>query len=249
MGARVARRARPRARGAGRPDSRRRSTSTRRRSPAPRRRCSPRPRRRASPRSATPPASRTSSSCASSCAAMGVGDRRASGSHTIRVEGVATAAAARTHDALRRLHRGGQLGGGRRDHRRRRSRSAARGRVDIEVVAVGARARWACSACRTTTCFRVEPSKLVGAGRITTGLWPGFPSDLVSLVTVLATQAEGAHAGARLDVRAAAVRARADERHGRRPVPLRSAPHHRHRADAAARARRSTAATSGRAWR
>ena len=29
------------------------------------------------------------------------------------------------------------------------------------------------------------------AGRITTGLWPGFPSDLVSLVTVLATQAEG----------------------------------------------------------
>jgi UDP-N-acetylglucosamine 1-carboxyvinyltransferase len=26
---------------------------------------------------------------------------------------------------------------------------------------------------------------------LTTGLWPGFPSDLVSLVTVLATQAEG----------------------------------------------------------
>jgi UDP-N-acetylglucosamine 1-carboxyvinyltransferase len=40
--------------------------------------------------------------------------------------------------------------------------------------------------------FRVEATKLVGAGRITTGLWPGFPSDLVSLVTVLATQAEGA---------------------------------------------------------
>src|SRR5262249_17298287 len=39
--------------------------------------------------------------------------------------------------------------------------------------------------------FRVEPSKLTAAGRITTGLWPGFPSDLVSLVTVLATQAEG----------------------------------------------------------
>lgn len=37
----------------------------------------------------------------------------------------------------------------------------------------------------------VEPSRLVGAGRITTGLWPGFPSDLVSLVTVLATQAQG----------------------------------------------------------
>ena len=32
---------------------------------------------------------------------------------------------------------------------------------------------------------------LRAAGRITTSLWPGFPSDLVSLVTVLATQAEG----------------------------------------------------------
>lgn len=39
--------------------------------------------------------------------------------------------------------------------------------------------------------LRVEPSRLKAAGRITTGLWPGFPSDLVSLVTVLATQAEG----------------------------------------------------------
>src|SRR5690349_8995851 len=39
--------------------------------------------------------------------------------------------------------------------------------------------------------FRVEPSQPHAAGRITTGLWPGFPSDLVSLVTVLATQADG----------------------------------------------------------
>jgi UDP-N-acetylglucosamine 1-carboxyvinyltransferase len=39
--------------------------------------------------------------------------------------------------------------------------------------------------------LRVERSTLCGAGRITTGLWPGFPSDLVSLVTVLATQADG----------------------------------------------------------
>ncbi len=39
--------------------------------------------------------------------------------------------------------------------------------------------------------LQVEPSQLVGAGRITTGLWPSFPSDLVSLVTVLATQAQG----------------------------------------------------------
>jgi UDP-N-acetylglucosamine 1-carboxyvinyltransferase len=39
--------------------------------------------------------------------------------------------------------------------------------------------------------FRVEQSAPRAAGRITTSLWPGFPSDLVSLVTVLATQAEG----------------------------------------------------------
>ena len=39
--------------------------------------------------------------------------------------------------------------------------------------------------------FTVEPSPLVATRRITTGLWPGFPSDMVSLVTVLATQADG----------------------------------------------------------
>ena len=39
--------------------------------------------------------------------------------------------------------------------------------------------------------FRVEKSTPMAAGRITTGLWPAFPSDLISLVTVLATQAEG----------------------------------------------------------
>jgi len=39
--------------------------------------------------------------------------------------------------------------------------------------------------------FVVRPSRLVCARRITTGLWPGFPSDIVSLVTVLATQASG----------------------------------------------------------
>lgn len=40
-------------------------------------------------------------------------------------------------------------------------------------------------------CLRVRPSRLTGGGRVTTGLWPGFPSDLVSLITVLATQAAG----------------------------------------------------------
>src|SRR5581483_2498162 len=39
--------------------------------------------------------------------------------------------------------------------------------------------------------FAVQPSTLKAVRRITTGLWPGFPSDIVSLATVLATQADG----------------------------------------------------------
>ena len=39
--------------------------------------------------------------------------------------------------------------------------------------------------------FTVEQSQPLAAGRLTTSLWPGFPSDLVSLVTVLASQADG----------------------------------------------------------
>ena len=56
-------------------------------------------------------------------------------------------------------------------------------------------------------------------------------------------------ARARLDVRAAPVRARAAERDARRSLPLRPAPDHRHRPDASSRGGRSTAATSGPAWR
>jgi len=41
------------------------------------------------------------------------------------------------------------------------------------------------------TSFRIGKSKPKAAGRITTNVWPGFPSDMVSLLTVLATQAEG----------------------------------------------------------
>ena len=37
----------------------------------------------------------------------------------------------------------------------------------------------------------VRPSRLVAVRSIMSGLWPGFPSDLISLVTVLATQAQG----------------------------------------------------------
>jgi len=40
-------------------------------------------------------------------------------------------------------------------------------------------------------CLTVQPSRCRAIGRLVTGLWPGFPSDMVSLVTVLATQAEG----------------------------------------------------------
>jgi UDP-N-acetylglucosamine 1-carboxyvinyltransferase len=40
--------------------------------------------------------------------------------------------------------------------------------------------------------FTVEASpRLNSVRRLTTGLWPGFPSDMVSLITVLATQADG----------------------------------------------------------
>jgi UDP-N-acetylglucosamine 1-carboxyvinyltransferase len=61
---------------------------------------------------------------------------------------------------------------------------------DLEVVAaplkkMGLKCSW------DDDRFVVEPSALTAARRITTGLWPGFPSDMVSLVTVLATQAEG----------------------------------------------------------
>ena len=38
---------------------------------------------------------------------------------------------------------------------------------------------------------RVTPGRCVAIGRLVTGLWPAFPSDMVSLFTVLATQAHG----------------------------------------------------------
>jgi UDP-N-acetylglucosamine 1-carboxyvinyltransferase len=61
---------------------------------------------------------------------------------------------------------------------------------DVEVVAsVLSRMQVRCTFDDVR--LRVEASEPVGAGRITTALWPGFPSDLVSLITVLATQARG----------------------------------------------------------
>ena len=61
---------------------------------------------------------------------------------------------------------------------------------DIEVVAAVLR-RMQVECGMRDGVFHVKPSRPQAVKRITTGLWPGFPSDLVSLVTVLATQAEG----------------------------------------------------------
>ena len=61
---------------------------------------------------------------------------------------------------------------------------------DIEVVAsVLKRMNIQCGMRQGV--FEVKPSRPRAVRRITTGLWPAFPSDLISLVTVLATQSEG----------------------------------------------------------
>jgi UDP-N-acetylglucosamine 1-carboxyvinyltransferase len=61
---------------------------------------------------------------------------------------------------------------------------------DIEVVAALLK-RMNVQCSMRDGVFEVKPSRPRAVRRITTGLWPGFPSDLVSLVTVLATQSEG----------------------------------------------------------
>jgi UDP-N-acetylglucosamine 1-carboxyvinyltransferase len=120
--------------------------------------------------------------------AMGAGIS-GDGSHTIRVEGIA-----RLKGATKTLYGDyieagswavvGAITGGHIDVGGTRP-------VDMEVVA-SVLTKMGVKCVQDDDVFRVEVKKLVGAGRITTGLWPGFPSDLVSLVTVLATQAEGA---------------------------------------------------------
>jgi len=119
---------------------------------------------------------------------MGVGIT-GEGSHTIRVEGVPRRSGAKKELYGDYIEAGswavvGAITGG---------HIAVGGTrpVDMEVVAATLnKMRAKCT--QDGAVFSVEASKLVGAGRITTGLWPGFPSDLVSLVTVLATQADGA---------------------------------------------------------
>jgi UDP-N-acetylglucosamine 1-carboxyvinyltransferase len=119
---------------------------------------------------------------------MGVGVS-GEGSHTIRIEGIAKPRGATKALYGDYIEAGswavvGAITGGHID-------VAGTRPVDMEVVAsVLTKMRVKC--VQDGDVFRVEASKLVGAGRITTGLWPGFPSDLVSLVTVLATQADGA---------------------------------------------------------
>src|SRR6186997_1610756 len=63
--------------------------------------------------------------------------------------------------------------------------------IDLEVIAAPLK-RMNLDCTYDNDRLVVRPSSLRAVRRITTGLWPGFPSDLVSLVTVLATQAEGA---------------------------------------------------------
>jgi UDP-N-acetylglucosamine 1-carboxyvinyltransferase len=67
--------------------------------------------------------------------------------------------------------------------------AGARG-SDMEVVAAPLR-RMGLRCVTEDDRFIVEHAPLTAVRRITTGLWPGFPSDMISLVTVLATQADG----------------------------------------------------------
>ncbi|HUU33787.1 MAG TPA: hypothetical protein VMW48_06960, partial [Vicinamibacterales bacterium] len=119
---------------------------------------------------------------------MGVGITGA-GSHTIRVEGGTRLGAASKALYGDYIEAGswavvGAITGGEVEVRGARA-------IDMEVVT--ATLRKLSVRCRQEgDVLTIEPSRLIGAGRLTTGLWPGFPSDLVSLVTVLATQAEGA---------------------------------------------------------
>ena len=68
--------------------------------------------------------------------------------------------------------------------------SGARGE-DMEPIAAVLRAMGASCTFEDDRFATARSPALRAVRRITTGLWPGFPSDMVSLVTVLATQAVG----------------------------------------------------------
>ncbi len=226
--------------------SRRRSTSTRRRSPAPKPRCSPRRRRHGVSEIRHAACEPHVVELCEFLRGMGVGIE-GEGSHTIRVEGVAAPATARRRRSTATTSRRAV---GRWSPRSpaATSRSAARGPVDMEVVAATLN-KMHVQCAQDGDVFRVEPSHADRRG-------PHHDRPVAGVSERPRQPGHGAgdagrrrHARARLAVRTAAVRARADERHGRRPVPLRSASHHRHRPAASCAASRSTAAISDRAWR
>jgi UDP-N-acetylglucosamine 1-carboxyvinyltransferase len=110
------------------------------------------------------------------------------GTPTIRIEGTARLRGAEHRLGGDYIEAGswavvGAITGGEIDIRGARER-------DIEVVAAVLR-RMNVQCGMRDGVFEVRSSTPTAARRITTGLWPSFPSDLVSLVTVLATQAEG----------------------------------------------------------
>jgi UDP-N-acetylglucosamine 1-carboxyvinyltransferase len=63
-------------------------------------------------------------------------------------------------------------------------------RADLEPI-VHVLSRFGLSCELGDESLRVRESTLEAAGRVTTGVWPGFPTDMVSLVTVLAAHARG----------------------------------------------------------
>ena len=198
----------PRARGAGRPeadvDLSLRSVGDRHRDGAARRGR----RARASRRSATPRASRTSSSCASSCSKLGVGISGI-GTTTIRVEGGGT-----LHGAEHRLWGDyieagswavvAAITGGEIDVRGARPE-------DMEVVAAVLK-RLNVECAMDGDIFRVERSKPKAAGPDHDRTVAGVPERSRQPGDGAGDAGRGPDAGARLAVRAAAVRARADER-------------------------------------
>ncbi len=65
--------------------------------------------------------------------------------------------------------------------------------LDLEpVTAVAPRMKVSCQ--MSGDCLTVHESRPEAIRPLTTGLWPGFPSDMVGLVTVLCRQADEAHA-------------------------------------------------------
>ena len=76
-------------------------------------------------------------------------------------------------------------------------------------------ARRCCGEGEVTT-VNVGPPVPAGVGRLATGVWPGFPSDFVSLFAVLADGTSHA-AGTTLDARAKGIRV-VTQNAGHRPV-------------------------------